>query len=194
MGANPRLKSYLDFFWAGLAKYPQTGTVLPSQRFLLERMVAPIPEGFKGRIVELGTGTGCLTLRLAARCPEARIVSCDINPVLAEDARQNLLRAGVNGNVKVLTAPAQELLRQILNGERERPRYVVSALPLGNLGKQTVLSLIDSIKALLPDDGMFIQVQCFMADRKHVRNAFPKMRTEMVLLNVPPAFVYYAPK
>jgi phospholipid N-methyltransferase len=77
------LTTYLHFFWAGLAKQGQTGGIVPSQRFLIAKMIAPVPETYRGQIIELGAGNGALTLRLAARCPEARILACEINPTLA---------------------------------------------------------------------------------------------------------------
>ena len=77
--------TYLHFFWAGLVKHGQTGGIVPSQRFLIAKMIAPVPETYRGQVIELGAGNGALTLRLAARCPEARILACEINPALARD-------------------------------------------------------------------------------------------------------------
>jgi len=60
--------TYLHFLWAGLVKQKQTGGVIPSQRFLIAKMIAPVPETYRGQVIELGAGNGALTLRLAARC------------------------------------------------------------------------------------------------------------------------------
>jgi tRNA1(Val) A37 N6-methylase TrmN6 len=67
---------------------------MPSQRFLIAKMIAPVPETYRGQVIELGAGPGALTLQLAARCPEARILACEINPGLARDHRGNLTEAG----------------------------------------------------------------------------------------------------
>jgi phospholipid N-methyltransferase len=61
------LTTYVDFFWAGLLKHGQTGGIVPSQRFLIAKMIAPVPKAYRGQIVELGAGSGALTLRLANR-------------------------------------------------------------------------------------------------------------------------------
>src|SRR5664279_5868596 len=95
------LTTYLNFFWAGLLKHGQTGGIMPSQRFLIARMIAPVPETYRGQVIELGAGTGALTLRLAARCPAARILACEINPTLARDHGRNLAAAGLNGRVEL---------------------------------------------------------------------------------------------
>src|ERR1035441_8537856 len=74
--------TYLHFFWAGLVKHRQTGGIVPSQRFLIAKMIAPVPAAYGGQVIELGAGNGALTLRLAARCPNTRILACEINPTL----------------------------------------------------------------------------------------------------------------
>src|SRR5512135_2448577 len=97
------LAARLHFLWAGLARHRQTGGLVPSQRFLVARMIAPIPAAYRGRVVELGAGCGPITLALARKCPGARILACELNPTLACDNRRNLAAAGVDGRVEVVT-------------------------------------------------------------------------------------------
>jgi len=183
---------YLDFLRAGLLKHGQTGGIVPSQRFLIARMIAPIPEDYRGRIVELGAGTGALTLRLAARCPEARILACEINPALAMDSSASLARAGHDGRVEVVPASGEHLLAEMGRRGMEKPDFVISGIPLGNLGGEKAGGLLDIIHRSLGEGGMFIQFQHSLLDRKKIRARFPNTRTVPVLLNFPPAFVYYA--
>jgi phospholipid N-methyltransferase len=194
MAKRAILASYIHFFWAGLAKQPQTGAFLPSQRFLVDTMISPVPRNYRGKIVELGTGNGILTKRLAGRCPEAQILACEINPVLAQDARNNLARAGINGRVQVFTSPAEELLAQIIRQGTEKPGFVISCLPLANFERTTVVELVQAARRALADGGLFIQMQHLMCDRHNVRAVFPRLRTVPVFLNLPPAFVYFGQK
>ena len=41
--------TYLHFFWAGLVKHGQTGGRVPSQKFLIAKMIAPYPKPITGR-------------------------------------------------------------------------------------------------------------------------------------------------
>ncbi len=157
-------------------------------------MIEPVPRDFVGQVIELGAGSGRLTVRLAARCPRARILACEINPGLGRDTRENLNRAGINGQVQVLTVPAQELLANLATRPDEKPLYIISALPLGNFGRKTVQALVRLISQILPDHGTFIQVQHFLVDRKRIQAVFPSVRTVPVLLNILPAFLYYVRK
>ena len=186
------LTTYLHFFWAGLVKHGQTGGIVPSQRFLIAKMIAPVPETYRGQVIELGAGNGALTLRLAARCPEARILACEINPTLARDHRCNLAGAGLNGRVELFTGSAADLLSELGKSGVEKPDFIISGIPLGNLGREKALALIDTIHQTLGEGGMYIQFQHSLLDRKKIRTRFPNLRTVPVFLNFPPAVVYYA--
>lgn len=184
--------AYLRFFWAGLVKHGQTGGIVPSQRFLIAKMIAPVPETYRGQVIELGAGTGALTLRLAARCPEARILACEINPALTRHHRRNLAEAGLSGRVELFAGPAADLLSELGKGGVEKPDFIISGIPLGNLGRAKALALIHTIHQALGEGGMYIQFQHSLLDRKKIRTRFSNLRTVPAFLNFPPAVVYYA--
>lgn len=184
--------NYLHFMWAALAKFRQTGAIVPSQRFLIEKMIAPVPESYSGRIIELGAGNGALTLRLAARCPGARILACEINPALARVSRQNLDNAGINGRVQMVPDSAEHLLSEMGRRGMDKAEFVLSGIPLGNLPGEQAFALIRAISRALAPGGMYVQFQYSLLDRKRIRRCFPNLRTVPVLLNFPPAVVYYA--
>ena len=184
--------THLHFFWAGLVKHGQTGGIMPSQRFLIAKMIAPVPQIYRGQVIELGAGNGALTLRLAAKCPEARILACEINPTLAHDHRCNLAAAGLNGRVELFAGSATNLLSEL--GQQQKPDFIISGIPLGNLGREKAHALIDTIYQTLGEGGMYIQFQHSLLDRRKIRTRFPNLRTVSAFLNFPPAVVYYALK
>jgi phospholipid N-methyltransferase len=184
--------AYLHFFWAGLVKHGQTGGIVPSQRFLIAKMIAPVPQTYRGQVIELGAGNGALTLRLAARCPEARILACEINPTLARDHRRNLAGAGLSGRVELFAGSAADLLSELGKSGVEKPDFIISGIPLGNLGREKALALIDAIRQTLGEGGLYIQFQHSLLDRKKLKTRFLNVRTVPAFLNFPPAVVYYA--
>ena len=189
------IASYLNFFWAGLRRHRQTGGIVPSQGFLIAKMIAPVPQDYRGQIVELGAGSGALTLELAARCPEARILACEINPTLARDCRHNVMKAGHAERVEVATVPAEQLFSEMRQrGELVKPDFIISGIPFGNIGRVKAARLLDAIRDNLGAGGMFIQFQHSLLERARIRARFPNTRTVPVLLNFPPAVVYYAQK
>lgn len=189
------LYPYWRFLVAAFTHYTQTGGVVPSQRFLVSRMISAVPADYRGRIVELGPGTGVLTVRLAERCPNADILACEINPELAEVVRQRVRLEGNDDRVKIISQPAEQLL-SVLARDRNRtgPEYILSGIPLGNLARDSANALIELIHRALVPGGQYIQFQYSLLDQKKIKTRFSRMRTVPVLLNFPPAFVYYARK
>jgi phospholipid N-methyltransferase len=157
-------------------------------------MIAPVPRDYRGRVIELGAGNGALTFQLAARCPEARILACEINSTLARDIRGTLIAESLNSRVEVFIGSAQKLLAETAQGGAEKPDFVISGIPLGNLGGAKATALIDGIHQTLRKGGLYIQFQHSLLDRKKIKTWFPALRTVPVFLNFPPAVVYYARK
>ena len=50
------------------------------------------PPGYRGHIVDVGTGSGCIALALAKELPQAEIHATDISPAALEIARANAAR------------------------------------------------------------------------------------------------------
>jgi predicted O-methyltransferase YrrM len=64
-------------------------------------------------LVEVGSGVGYSTLWLAyaASVTGGKLVSCEIDPVKAAEARANLQKAGLANYAEILSGDARELLR-----------------------------------------------------------------------------------
>jgi caffeoyl-CoA O-methyltransferase len=81
-------------------------------------------------IVEIGTSMGYTTLWLAyaASITGGKVVTCEIDPARADEARANLEKANMADYVEVLTGDARELLRHqeepvdliFIDGEKEQ--------------------------------------------------------------------------
>src|SRR5436309_2788415 len=182
--------SYWRFFSAALTNQSQIGAVLPSQRFLIDRMIAPVPHSYQGQILELGPGTGALTLRLASRCPHARILACEINSSMARHIRWTVASARLSSRVEVVLDAAEHFLSQIDRRGMKRPDFIISGIPLGNLPRNQVLALVKAISRSLAPGGMYIQFQYSLIDRKKIKAHFTRLTTVPVLMNFPPAVVY----
>ena len=186
--------NYWRFFSTAVSNQAQIGAVVPSQRFLIDRMIAPVPRGYRGQILELGPGTGALTLRLANRCPHARIVACEINSAMARHIRWTLASARLSSRVEVVLDAAEKFLGQLRRRGLKGPDFIISGIPLGTLPRNQVLKLVEAISHALAPGGMYIQFQYSLIDRRNIKAKFSKMTTVPVLLNFPPAVVYYAQK
>lgn len=94
----------LEFEVGPGALVPRPETELLAERgwqWLGTRLLAG--EGREGavRVLDWGTGTGCLAVTLAVRVPQVRGVGLDISPAAAELARRNVARHGVSERVRI---------------------------------------------------------------------------------------------
>jgi ubiquinone/menaquinone biosynthesis C-methylase UbiE len=74
---------------------------------MTERLLIHLPPGSR-RILELGCGTGNLTLKLAERFPEAEIMTVDASPEMAATAAARAAAKGFGGRVRTVTGRFEE--------------------------------------------------------------------------------------
>ena len=121
-------------------------------------------------------------------------MACEINPMFARKCRQEFAAKGLSERIKVVCRSAEKLLDQLAGNGEEKPDFIISGIPLGNLERRHVADLVERIHRCLAVGGLYIQFQYTLIDRETIRARFPKLRTAPAFLNFPPAFVYYARK
>jgi len=96
-----------EAWFAGLPFHVDDRVLVPRSPFaeLVAARFAPwIDPAGVHRILEIGTGSGCIAVALALAWPEARVVATDISAAALEVAARNVARHGVGGRVQLLEA------------------------------------------------------------------------------------------
>jgi release factor glutamine methyltransferase len=131
----------------------------PETELIIEEAIAAFAEQPPGRIVDVGTGSGCLVIPLALQFPESDVVATDISARALEVARRNAARHGVANRIALLEEdllpPLQSIDLIVSN-----PPYVAEAsapsLPLEVRGHEPRAALfggtdgLDTYRRLLP--------------------------------------------
>ena len=81
-----------------------------------------IDGGAVGRVLDLGTGSGCIAAACALAFPEARVDAVDVSPGAVAVARRNVARLGLEGRVRVVESDLFEGLKRD-PGDRSGARY-----------------------------------------------------------------------
>ena len=176
----------LAFFLAFLKHPLQVGSIIPSSRFLMSRIVDVAGIGSAANIVELGPGIGCLTQAILNAAPaHARVLSIEVN------SRLHALVSGIDDKRLIAHLGDAHRLKDILSHYGlGAPEVVISGIPFSTMSMEAGSRLLEQISSELAPGGRFVAYQ--LSTRVAVLNR-PIMGAEHVeleLFNIPPMRVY----
>ncbi len=166
----------------------QTGALLPSGSGLAQAMAAQVEPG-RGRVVELGAGTGAISRALIARgLTPQQLVLVEKDPVLFDALKRRFPEA------IVLCGDAARLKELLHSAGVGRPGTLVSSLPLLGMRSRTRTRVLSQIFGVLGARGMLVQftysplppIPDVLVSALGVSGA----RVARVLWNLPPASVW----
>src|SRR5512138_541976 len=84
--ANPSRSKQALFFARNFLKHPRmVGSVVPSSRFLIERMLSKVDWARSELVLEYGPGVGIFTSAILRRLrPDAKLVAIEMNPAFVQ--------------------------------------------------------------------------------------------------------------
>lgn len=100
------LLGYREFFGREFLTTPATLIPRPETELLVERVIEKVGDGETAikhksrRILDLGTGTGCIAITLALECPGVLVCAIDASKAALDVAQSNAQR--LNANVRFL--------------------------------------------------------------------------------------------
>lgn len=181
MAVGERLLFLRQFF----ASPRYLGSITPSSRYLVDRLIGLADIAHASEVVELGPGTGPFTAGLLARmAPNSRLLSLERDPRLADHLRARFR----DDRLSVCAADAQEL-RQRLNdrGFSAQVPVIVSGLPFTSLPEAIRENIMRGIVTCLSPDGVFLLYQYSPLMRGHLRRHFRTIESFWEIRNIPPA-------
>lgn len=180
-----RIVGAREFYGRSFAISPATLDPRPDSETLIETALEIVErEGRHSkalRILDIGTGSGCLLLTLLAELPNATGVGTDISNAALDVARENAQRLGVAGRAEWLASDALEGVEGPFDILVSNPPYVRSgdiahlapevrrfdphlALDGGNDGLRFFCRLLGRVAAVVPDGWIVLEVGYDQAD------------------------------
>ena len=177
----------LNFF-----KHPQMlGTVFPSSRFLVARVLSRMPWANCKVIVEYGPGVGQFTMEILRRMnPDAILVGIELNP----DFVRYLQRAIPDSRLRLVSGSAAEV-RDILRrlGHRSAD-CIIAGIPFSTLEHSKRSEILSETHAALADNGRLAIYQYSRAVQRDLERTFGRVEHERELLNFVPAQLFHCVK
>lgn len=88
-----RIIGHKEFYGLEFALSPATLEPRPDTELLVDLALPALGKG--GRLLDMGTGTGCIPIAILANRPDATAIATDLNPSALDMARQNATSNGV---------------------------------------------------------------------------------------------------
>jgi len=185
------LSKKFNFFKEAVKNYKTSGTIVPSSKYLANKMLKDIDFSNANLIIELGPGNGAITHNILNKLKSNAILVCfEIN-----DAFYNELKKINHPQLIVLKASAEKVERELKKLGYINADYIVSSLPLTIIPKEISHNILLENFNFLKKGGMFIQYQYSLTYYKKLKEVFGKNITlNFEPINFPPAFVYKCTK
>lgn len=205
------VRIFIKFIRESCLEFQLTGTIFPTSKWAAEKMTEPIRSDFAGgkrNILELGPGTGPVTVKILADMNEDDTLTvCEINPrfmqILKTILNENLDFQRHRERVRFFCCPAQEL------PEDATYDVIVCSLPFLNFDLRTVRQIFNKLVSLSHEETLMTNYEYiglrgigkFMSPRKRRRRIYQvdrffrtfapnPLRQTKVWLNVLPINIY----
>jgi phospholipid N-methyltransferase len=176
-------------FLKGFIKHPvMVGSIIPSSKAVIDKMLAPVDWAQCKTFVEYGPGVGTFTEHVLRRmAPDARLIAIDTNEdfvrYLTAKFRDNRLLA-VNGS-------AADVGQIIADCGFDHADYVLSGLPFSTLPAGVGPAIAAETYAALRPGGAFLVYQFKARVRDFMAPHFDRIDHGFEWVNIPPCHLFW---
>ena len=182
--------SPLWHFLRGFLKHPvMVGSIIPSSKILIDKMLAPVDWPNTKLFVEYGPGVGTFTQQILDRLPaDATLLTIDTNPdftaYLAAKIRDSRLRP--------VTGSAADVRGIMADFGFDEADFILSGLPFSTLPAGVGPEIAAATADALRPGGAFLVYQFSPKVRDFIAPYFDRIDRGFEWVNVPPATLFWA--
>ncbi|PXX89595.1 methyltransferase type 12 [Marinobacter vulgaris] len=185
---DPNRRTSPAAFLRGFLREPrQVGSIIPSSRFLEQRIVEASELSAASRVVELGPGTGGTTRTfLRHLTQDAKLLSIELSPYFHE-----LLGEIADPRFTNHLGSAEDLAEILALHDMGQPDVVISGIPFSKMPEAVATRVAQAVKDNLAEGGRFIAYQ-FRRDVATITGPImgAPASCALELRNIPPMRVY----
>ena len=177
-------------FLRGFIKHPvMVGSVIPSSKMLIDKMLEPVDWANCKLFVEYGPGVGTFTQHILERlAPDATLLTIDTNA----DFTEYLNSKFTDSRLRAVTGSAADVRQIMADIGFEQADYVLSGIPFSTLppgvGPKIAKETADAIRP----GGAFLVYQFSPKVREFIAPYFNRIDKGFEWRNIPPANLSWA--
>jgi phospholipid N-methyltransferase len=179
-------------FLRGFLKNPvMVGSIIPSSRVLIEKMLSPVDWANTRLFVEYGPGVGTFTRPVLERLgPDSTLVTIDTNPDFTSFLRNSI----DDDRLVAVTGSAADVERILSDRGLGSADYVLSGLPFSTLPAGVGEDIAEATAKVIRPGGAFLVYQFSPKVRDFIEPHFEPIERGFEWVNVPPATLFWAYK
>jgi len=184
-GASPQWQFLRGFF-----KNPvMVGSVIPSSRVLIEKMLRPVDWANTRLFVEYGPGVGTFTRPILELLGEdATLLTIDTNPDFTKFLKESI----DDPRLVAVTGSAAEVEKILADRGFDKADYVLSGLPFSTLPPGVGEAIAAATAKVIRPGGAFLVYQFSPKVHDFIKPHFERIKRGFEWVNVPPATLFWA--
>jgi len=177
-------------FLRGFLKHPKmVGSVIPSSKILIQKMLKPVDWKTTRLFVEYGPGVGTFTRPILDRLgPDAKLIAIDTNPDFIEFLNEDI----EDERFIAVHGSAADVETIIADHGFDHADYVLSGLPFSTLPPGVGDAIGAATGRAIRDGGAFLIYQFSPKVKEFIAPHFERIDRGFEWANVPPATLFWA--
>jgi phospholipid N-methyltransferase len=164
------------------------GSLVPSSRFLIDRLLGKIDWKRARTVVEYGPGVGTITAHILERMePEARLVVFEMN----EDFVRYLTRTIPDKRLHVVHGSAENVQRELDRLKLDGADFIISGIPFTTMPMELREKIMRESREALNPGGAALVYQFTRAVLPYLRSHFRRIDQDFEPRNILPARLFY---
>lgn len=184
----PNRDSQLLLFAHNFFKHPKMlGSMIPSSRYLIDRLLGRIDWSRARVIVEYGPGVGTFTAEILRRMrPDATLVVFETNGEFVEYLRKTF----PDRRLHLVHGSAAEVVAVLEKLGCGRADYIISGIPFTTIPEEARESILRATRMALQPEGTFLVYQFSPKILPHLQRRFARVHRGFELRNILPAQLF----
>ncbi|WP_407672789.1 class I SAM-dependent methyltransferase [Parerythrobacter jejuensis] len=176
-------------FFRGFLEHPRmVGSIIPSSRFTIQRMLGPVDWQRCKLFVEYGPGVGTFCLPVLEHLPgDGRLIAVDTNPLFVD----YLNRIITDSRFTAVLGSAEDVEEIVRSAGHDHADYILSGLPFSTLPGGVGERIVASTHRILRPGGAFMAYQFTAAVRDLMRADFARIDSDFEFWNVLPCKLFW---
>jgi phospholipid N-methyltransferase len=176
-------------FFEGFVKHPvMVGSIIPSSRYTVDRVLDPVDWDACRLLVEYGPGVGTFCRPILDRMRrDASLIVIDTNPLYIDYLKRTITDSRF---IAVLgsAADVEEIVR---SHGHDHADYVLSGLPFSTLPEGVGPAIAEATHRVIRPGGAFLVYQYVARARDYMARHFKQIDEAVEFRNIPPCRLYW---